>query len=446
MEGPDLPRKLSLFDSTSIVVGIVIGSGIFLAPNIVAKSLPSAGLIVAAWIFAGLFTLLGALAFAELGAMMPATGGKYVYLREAYGPMVAFLCAWTFFLVIWSGTIAALAVAFSAHLSHFIPLTPLFAKVVAVALVVCLTTLNYRGVEQGVTVQNVLTVSKIAGLGILIGAVFASGEPSSLEWSFALDGFSWKHLGMAIVACTFAYDGWVAISFVAGEVKEPKRNLPLSLFLGTAILITIYLLANIAYLRILSVEAIAATERVGIVVAERAMGPLGAGLIGAAILISIAGSANGSVLAPPRVYFAQARDGLFFSKFAEVHPRFQTPSFSILCQGAWSSVLALSGSFETLITYLIFAGWVFNALTVMGVMILRFKRPELARPYKMWGYPATPILFAAISLGFIINTVVAAPEPSLIGAGLILSGIPMYRYWRRRRVETPAQAEAVGKP
>ncbi len=279
--------------------------------------------------------------------------------------------------------------------------------------------LNYRGIRQAAAVQNVLTVAKVAGLGIVIGSVFLSHGASSSQSASSSHGVSWTGLTLAMLACGWAYDGWHAVSFVAGEVKRPERNLPLSLGFGMAIICTIYVLANVAYLRVFSQAALAATERAGVAVAEQTMGPLGAALATAAILVSIAGSVNASVLAPPRVYFAQARDGLFFSIFGEVHPRFETPWFAILCQGLWSALLAVTGSFETLLTYAMFANWVFGALTVIGLVLLRIRRPELPRPYRMWGYPFTPLLLAGY-------TVAAAPLPSLAGIGLISAGIAVY--------------------
>jgi basic amino acid/polyamine antiporter, APA family len=433
MRDAGLPRKLGLFDSTALLVGLVIGSGIFLSPQVVARTVPSEGMVLAVWIAAGLLVLVGALAYAELGAMMPATGGHYIYLREAYGPMFAFLCGWSSFAVVWPGAIATLAVAFAIYLGQFLPLTPWLAKLAAVTLIATLTLLNRRGVRQGATTQNILTVAKVAGLGILIFAAFWSRETAQTEWTLTPAGFSWIHFGMAVVACSWAYDGWYGISFVAGEIKRPARNLPAALVLGTGIIMTVYLLANFAYLRILPVEVLAATERVGAEVAGRTMGSIGAGFVTVAILVSIAGAINGCILAAPRVYFAQARDGLFFSKLGEVHPRFQTPAVAIAAQGAWSSVLALTGSFEALLTYTMFATWLFSGLTVAGLILLRIKRPELTRPYRMWGYPVTPLLFTGAALALVGSAVAAQPVPSLIGFALIAGGIPLYFAWRRRR-------------
>ncbi|MDA2925237.1 amino acid permease [Acidobacteria bacterium AH-259-L09] len=429
----DLPRKLGLVDALAIVVGFIIGSGIFLVPNVVARVLPSQGLILAAWILAGMFSLLGALALAEFSAMMPATGGMYVFLRESFGTFWAFLFGWSMFLVIRSGGTAALAVGFSIYLSYFIHLPPILSKLPAVALIAILTYVNYRGVREGAVVQNTFTLLKILGLAILFGGVFWSNQPSSLDRSAGPVEFSMTQFGVALVACMWAYNGWFAVSLVAGEIKRPERNLPLSLGLGMAIVIAVYLVANLAYMHALPVDEIAKSERVAAVAAERTMGSIGATLVSVTILVSIIGATNAGILAAPRVYFAQARDGLFFARFGEVHPRFQTPSFSILIQGLWSSVLVLSGTYEALFSYVIFMAWLFYGLTVVGVFVLRRKSPDRPRPYKMWGYPLTPVLFVLFAFSFVVNTIVTKPGPSIMGLVIVASGIPAYYFWERRK-------------
>src|SRR5947209_5692183 len=287
----DLPRKLGLFDSVAIVVGTIIGAGIFLVPNLVARSLPSTPWIVGVWIFTGVLSFLGALAYAELGAMIPATGGQYVFLREAYGPLLAFLCGWTYFFVVIFASIAWLAINFATYLGHFITLGPALGKAVGIALIAAVTAVNYRGVKLGATMQNLFTVMKVGGLAVLIGAAFFGGHsppPPSPPGQITLAGF-----GFAMIACLTSYDGWVALSSMAGEVKNPKRNLPLALAIGVGAAIAIYLTANLAYLRVLSVAEIAGAERVGALAAERAMGSIGAGFVALTALFSIVGGANG---------------------------------------------------------------------------------------------------------------------------------------------------------
>jgi len=436
----ELPRKLGLVDSAAIVVGTIIGSGIFLVPNLVARNLPAPGWIVGVWVFTGVLSFFGALAYAELGAMMPATGGQYVHLREAYGPLWAFLCGWSYFFVILSAAIAWLAISFANYLAYFVPLTPALSKAVAVGLIAAVTLVNYRGVTAGAAVQNLFTLMKVGGLVVLIASAFLAGRPAAAvptpaaggfaAGGFAVGGFPIGHFGVAMISCVLAYDGWVAISFVAGEVKNPKRNLLLAPTIGLGLAVGIYVLANIAYLRVLSVGEIAATDRVGALAAERAMGLWGGSFVSLTILMSIAGAINGWAMTAPRIYFAMAQDGLFFRRFARIHPRYQTPGFSILAFGAWAALLALTGTYENLASYAMFAAWIFYGLTAMGVVVLRRKFPDRPRPYRMTGYPVTLFLFVAVALGFVINTFIATPVPAAVGTLLIAAGVPAYWFWK----------------
>ncbi len=430
----ELPRKLSVLDSAAIVVGTVIGSAVFIVPSSVAQSLPTIPSFFGVWVFTGILSFFGALAYAELGAMMPNTGGQYVFLRQAYGPLPAFLCGWAFFLVIQSGAIATLAAGFSIYLSYFIPLGPALGKVISVALILTLTLVNIRGVRQGAAVQKTFTVLKLTGIAILLASAFAftrEAAPAAESAPFAFSRF-----GVAMIACLWAYEGWNCLSFVAGEVKNPQRSIPLALAIGVAAIMAIYLSANLAYLKVLPLGEIAETPRVAATVAERTLGAVGASFVSLTILISIIGSTNGNILTAARMYFAQARDGLFFARVGEIHPRFETPAFSLLFQGVWASILAASGSYEKLFSYVIFAGWIFYGMTVTAVLILRRKEPDRERPYRMWGYPVTPILFAGVSFWFVGNTLVTTPGPSLLGLAIIATGIPIYFYWRRGALRT----------
>jgi APA family basic amino acid/polyamine antiporter len=429
----ELPRKLSVLDAAAIVVGSVIGSAIFIVPNSVAQNLPSIAPFLLVWVFTGVLSFFGALAYAELGAMIPATGGQYVYIREAYGPLPAFLCGWAFFLVILSGSIATLAVGFSIYLSYFIPLGAIGSKVVSAALILGLTLVNYRGVRHGAVVQLTFTLLKVAGLAILVGsALLASSQAGVAGAPQPGASFPFREFGVAMIACLWAYEGWYCLSSVAGEVKSPQRNVPLALGLGVLIIITVYLSANLAYLKILPIDQIARSERVAATVAERTIGSIGASFVSLTILLSIVGAVNGTILTAARVYFAQARDGLLFGRMGDIHPRFETPGVSLLCHGAWSSILAISGSYERLFSYVIFAAWIFYGMTVAGVLILRRREPERPRPYRMWGYPVTPLLFALVSFWFVVNTLVTTPGPSLTGLAIIASGVPVYFYFRSR--------------
>ncbi|HTL02508.1 MAG TPA: amino acid permease [Vicinamibacterales bacterium] len=429
----ELPRALGLFDSASILVGIVIGAGIFLVPRLIAQALPSPPMILAVWISSGVLCFFGGLAYAEMGAMMPETGGHYVYLRECYGPLAGFLCGWTFTLVVLSAAMAWLAVSFSITLGYFLPLGALSSKLIALALIITLSAVNYRGIRLGATVQNLLTVLKVLGLAIVAGSAFLPGRgAAAADWSIPRGGLSWTAVGVAMVPVVLCYDGWPSVSNVAGEVRNPKRNIPLSLGMGLAAVTVIYVLANIAYLRVLPVTLIAATDRVGAALAERTLGRAGGTILSLTILLSIAGAINGFIITAPRLCFAMARDGLMFRRFAEIHPRHQTLSFGIAAQAIWTVLLVLTGTFETLVPYAMIAAWFFYGLAVAGVVILRRKYPDRARPYRMWGYPLTPWLFTAVAVWFVANTWITQPWPSTVAFLIVLSGVPVYFLWRRR--------------
>jgi basic amino acid/polyamine antiporter, APA family len=430
----DLPRTLGLIDSLSIVIGVTIGGGIFLVPNLIAQELKSTSATLGVWIFAGVISFFGALACAELGCAIPATGGQYVFLREAFGPMIGFLCGWTMFVVARTAQVAWMAVTFALYVSYFVPLSPIASKLLGIAAISLFTWINYRGVTAGAIVQNIFTLAKVAGLLLIIGSVFFLGGKATPAATAAVGGFSFSFssFGVALIAALLAYDGWVQLSFVAGEIRNPQRNVLLALALGSGACIAIYLLANIAYLHALSIPEIAASPHVGATVAERVLGSRGGALVSLIILTSIIGTLNGCFLTSPRIYFAQARDGLFFRRFGNVHPRYQTPGFAILAQGLWAFVLLLSGSYETLLDYALFALWLSYGLMVAGVMILRRTQPDLPRPYRMWGYPVTPVLFLAITAWFLVNMLRTRPVPSLAGLLLIATGVPVYFVWARR--------------
>lgn len=439
----ELPRKLGWLDATMIVVGIVIGSGIFLLPNLIAQNLHSSGAILAAWIISGVLSYFGALAYAELGAMMPATGGQYVYLREAYGPACAFVCGWTFMLAVLSGGIAFLAVSFSIYAGQFVHLTPLTSKLISLALIAILSAVNYVGVREGATVQVVFTFLKVAGLLLLIGGAFFSHVVVPVAQPAVTSTFSLPQFGTAMIACLMAYNGWTYISFVAGEVKQPARNLPRSLTLGMLGVMALYVLANAAYLKVMTIPQIAATARVGATLAQLTLGSMGAKLVSVTVLISIVGAINGCILTAARVPFAQAQDALFFRRFGRVHPRFETPAFAIVLQGVWTGVLVVSGSYENLFSYSMVAAWIFYMLSVAAVFVLRRKQPDLARPYRMWGYPYTLGAFMLVSVWFVVNAFVTTPGPSFTALGIIATGIPMYLIWRKptRKVDATVAGE-----
>ena len=421
---PRLDRQLGLWDATSIVVGIILGAGIFVVPGLVARSLPSPTLILAAWLFSGVLSLLGALVFSELGAMMPETGGHYVFLREGLAPVAGFLCGWTYFLIIQPSVTAYLATSFSIYLGYFVPLSGWVAKAVSLALIFILCGANYVGTRWGASVQNFFTVMKLAGLAMLIWSALAAPNPQPI----LVDPPAWSMsaFGVAMIACLLSYDGWSYLSFVAGEVREPQRNLLRAAALGLAICCVIYLLVNMAYLRVLPMEEFIRAERPGSMVAERVLGRWGGMVVTLTILCSVIGSTNGQIMAPARMYFAQAADRLFFPAFARVHPRFRTPSVALLGVGFWSSILVLTSVWEALIDYALFATWVFATLVGVALVALRFKKPQAARPYKMWGYPATAAIYILIGTAFCVNTLIERTGPALVALGIILAGIPVF--------------------
>ena len=433
-----LVRCLGTGSIVSIVVGTMIGSGIFIVPATVAAEVRSPLIMLAVWIAGGIACMFGVLALAELAAAFSETGGIYVYLREIYGPMAGFLFGWTIFLVVDSGTIATLSVAFaSKYLPHFLPIGPLAQKAVAVAFIVFLLTINYFGVKRGAFLQNLLTSLKFAALLGIIAVVFLSGKG---DWanltspaSSGLGSDLIKHFGLALVAVLWAYKGFEVSTFNAGETKDPAKSLPIGLIAGCGIVTLLYILANVAYLYVVPAAEMAKADRIAAVAMNVAVGPVGASIVSVIILFSILGAANGHVLTGPRVYYAMAKDGLFFEKMALVHPKYHTPHVSLLVVGAWSIVLSLSGTFEQLLTYAVFGNWIFLGLAVFGVFVLRKKRPDLPRPYKTLGYPVTPAIFVLAALFVIVNSLIGSFWNSFAGLAIISLGIPAYLYWNRKR-------------
>jgi len=429
-----LLRALGLWQATAIVVGIMIGSAIFIVPAEITREVGRAQAAVCVWIVAGVLTLFGGLSFAELAAMMPQAGGQYVYLREAYGPLVSFLCGWMFFLIQQSGGIATLAVGFAKFLGAVHPLTDWQQKAAAVAAVLALTAINYRGVRQGGWVQTVFTGLNAGTIVVLVvlGLVLGRGSshpavplahPSGLPFLSAF--------GVAMVAAFWAYEGWNNVTFAAGEVKRPERTLPLALILGICFVIVVYVLLNLVYYRVLSASEVASSPRVAADAAVRILGAPGSRLVSVAVIIAVLGSTNGSILAGARVYYAMAKDGLFFRWCAAVHPRFRTPHLSLAVQGAWSAFLVLLAGYEELFTFTVFAAWIFYALTAYAVIVLRRKRPELPRPYQVLAYPLVPAGFVLAAAWFITNTLIEKPLEAGVGCLIVAAGVPVYWLWKR---------------
>jgi APA family basic amino acid/polyamine antiporter len=432
---PELRRELSGFDLTMVAIGSTIGAGIFLTPAVVAGSLPTAPLILSVWILGGLLTVAGALTFAELGAMMPRAGGVYVYLTEAFGGLVGFLYGWAYFLVVNTGSLAALSIAFATYLGYFVPLGPSAIKLVAVAGIVILTVINVVGVKAGGLFSDVFTALKLVGILGLIGVGLLLGTGARTD--FADAALPQESLGsafaVALIGVLFSYGGWHHATFVAGEAKDPKRTLPIAMIVGAGTVMVIYLLTNVAYMRLMSPAEMAASSRLGSEAAERVFGTAGGTLVTLVIFISTFGTAGIYTLTAPRIYFAMARDGAFFKRVADVHPRFQTPAVAIVLQSVWVIVLILFwGTFESLISYVTFTDGVFFALAAASVLVLRARQPHAVRPYRTLGYPVTPLFFVAVQSWFVLSILVARPAQAWAGLLLLALGVPVYYYWRAR--------------
>src|SRR5213596_443227 len=431
----ELKRQLGLLDSTMINVGTIIASAIFIVPSAIALQLHASLPTILVWIVGGLVSLLGALSVAELGAAMPEAGGQYVYLTKAYGPVWGYLYGWASGVVINPASIAAIAVGFATYFGFFVPLADAGIKAVAVASIVALTALNCLGVRLGAITQDVLTLIKMALLVVLIvaGFVLPGGSVANLSPLWPPAGGLIAPFGVAMVAALWAYDGWIEITYVGGEVKDPERNLPRSIVLSTLIGIALYCLVTASFTYVLSPAKMAASSLVASDAAQVTLGRAGAGLVAVAIMVATLGANNGIVLTAARVPYAMARDGVLPRWLAGVHPRFLTPVPSLVVQAVIAIALAFTGTYNQLFTYVIFAEFVSYAAGCGAVIRLRHGAPGLARPYRTWGYPVTPIVFIAFAAWLVYNTIVETPRDSAIGAGLILLGLPGYWYWKKRR-------------
>jgi amino acid transporter len=455
-EGPiELKRDLGLWSAVAIVVGTVIGSGIFLVPRTMIQRVGSPGMVFVVWVIGGLLSLAGALSYAELAAAMPEAGGEYVYLREAYGPVWGFLYSWTQMWVAKSGSIATLATGFFYYLTNFVPqlnavlvVLPLplgahgapleirYGQIFAMALILFLAGVNYFGVKVGGEVQVGVTVVKVALILLIIVAGLGWGHRPIEAAHVAPKALGFAGFFAALVAALWAYDGWNNVSMVASEIRKPQRNLPLALIWGTLAVVVIYILANVAYFYVLTPGEVAASNSVAAEMMRRIWGDAGASIVSVAAMISIFAALNGSILSGARVPYAAARDGYFFAPMARVNAQYHTPGVSILCLSAWASVVVLSGTYDQLFTYVIFASWLMYGMTTAAVIVLRKKRPALARPYLTLGYPAVPVLFVAVAFCLVISTLFDSPRESLMGLALIFAGLPFYFHWRKQRIRS----------
>jgi basic amino acid/polyamine antiporter, APA family len=470
--GGEFKRALGLMDSTAVVVGSMIGSGIFIVSAETARQVGAPGWMLVCWLLAGVLTIMSALCYSELAAMFPHAGGQYVFLREGYGRLAAFLYGWTLFTVIQSGTIAAVGVAFAKFLGVFVPwvqdgnvLLALGAwrftslQLVAVLLIALLTLVNCRGIHAAKFIQTTFTLSKVgAVLALIVIGIFAFDKFYGLQVNGAnfwmaqtLTGVpisGWQLLpvlGLAMVGALFACDAWNNVTFASEEVKDAESTLPRSLAMGTALVVLLYLLANCVYLLILPFHGdphgttilqrgiqFAAEDRVGTAVAQILFGPAGLGIMAFAIMISTFGCLNGLILSGPRAYYAMARDGLFFKGAGQLHKTANVPVFGLILQGLWSAMLATSGSYSNLLEYVVFAALLFYVLTVGAVFILRRKQKDLLRPYKVPGYPVMPALYIVCAVTIMLGQIFLHPQYAGSGLLIILSGLPAYWFWQSK--------------
>jgi len=452
MAQQELKRQIGLFSAVMLIAGDMIGTGIFISTGAIAETLPTPGGVLLVWLFGGLLALAGALTCAELSASLPYAGGDYIYIREAYGRLMGFLSGWSSFLVTFSGAIAFLAVILNGFVSFFVPalgsqevmfsiplpIIPINATLgmfFSMAVVLLLSGLHCLGVKQGTLTQNILTILKIGALlGIIfLGFFFGKGSTNHFE-----PLFDWQKIGdfsvfgAAFIPVIFAYSGWNAITYIAGEVKDPDENLPRALLYGVLIVMVLYLAINAVYIYALPVTEMKGALRMSEVATTALFGYKTSAWITAIITVSILGALNVVTMIGPRIYYAMAKDGVFFQRLTYVHPTFGTPSKAILLQALWSCLLILTNTWGTLFTYVSVVITLFSAFTVGSVIVLRWKRPEIKRPYRLWGYPIVPLLFILVHLWIVWGSVTEKPKESLIGLFIVCLGIPAYLIWRSR--------------
>jgi len=443
----ELARDLKLTASTTIIVGGVIGSGIFGSPSGIAQALGSPSLFLMVWVLGGLLSFSGALCLAELGAMMPRSGGMVVYLREAYPPIVAYLYGWTESIFVQPGSLAAIAMICISYLGYFFPAVSLENVVIDIGvqqistqhlavfvILILLGTINFVGVRFGGLISNVSTFAKVgalAALVVLAATVGGSWDHFSMPSASAGEINLFGALGVAMIGTLFSYNGWYNTNNVAGEVKDPRRTLPLAIIIGLGLCIFVYLAVNWAYLYVMNIDEIAASERIAADVAERLIGPTGGALISLAVMISTFGTINAGMVYIPRITYGMAKEGLFFKQFAYVHPRYRTPSKTIVLLTVLSIFWTILGDFEAIIGAILYVLYIFYILSIIALFILRRKRPDAVRPFKVWGYPITPLFFLLVASGYVISVLLFNFGQSWPGLAVFVVGLPVYWIWFR---------------
>jgi len=445
-----LSRTLSLRDLIVLVIGTVIGSGIFIVPAVVLRQTQgSVGLAMFAWMLGGMLAFIGAMTYGEIGAKHPEAGGIYVYIRDAFGKLPAFLYGWTLFFVMSNGAIAVLSIASASYMSQVIPLSRPAMLIVALFMILIVAVVNILGTRKSIGLQNWTTAVK-AGAIVLMGAALlllgdGLGATRLALWPDAFSMSLLSGVGVALISVLWAYEGWQYVTSAAGEVIDPQRNFARGFAWGAAALTFLYLLANLAYLAALGPQQVAQSDRVAAEAVGRMVGPLAGKFIAVAIMISMFSAANAVMLTTTRVFFAMARDGVFFRKLAELHPRFGTPAYAVIFSAVWAVVLLISGTFEQLLTYVVFTGWIFYALAAASIFIYRRREPEASRLFRVPGYPWTPLLFITVAAVFVGNTIISQPRQSLLGLLVVLVGTPVFFLWqartRRQQIVTPPGAQ-----
>jgi APA family basic amino acid/polyamine antiporter len=436
----NLAKELTLYGLIMVAIGSCIGSGIFVTPSQIAGLIPSSGLILLVWALGGLIALTGALTFGELGALFPKAGGIYVFLKEAYGGWLGFLYGWAYLVIITSGSIAVLSLAFSYYLSFFIPMDNTWKIITSIITISVLTTLNVFRAKFGEIFSNIFTGLKIIGILIIICSGFFLGNS---DLSFKEPGLIsspgagvLSSFGVALTGVLFSYGGWQHASFLAGETKNPSRNVPVAMITGAGIVTLIYLLVNTSYMLLLPVNSIVSSDKVAAEAVSTVI-PFGGMLVAGLIAVSTFGTIGIYTLSAPRIYYAMAADGLFFRSIAKVHPSFRTPVNAIVVQSVWSIVLLLFwGTLENLITYTVSIEWIFFTLAAIGIFIFRKKYPNAERAYRTFGYPVTPLIFVLINIWFVINIMINKPLHMAVGFGFLILGIPFFLYFRRINMDT----------
>ena len=428
-----LARVLGVKDGIAIVVGTVIGSGIFLVPGPIAKQLPTLALVLVVWILGGVLSLFGSFSIGELASTYPDAGGLYVYLRHLYGKPVAFLYGWALFSLIQSGSIATLASGFALYTSKIVQLSPLELKALPILCIFFFSLVNLFGIRFARVVQNVGAISKVVGIALVFGLLIVRGHASHLQLTLPthVGSSMFVAFGSALVAVLWAYEGWHVVSFTAGEFRSPARDLPRSLVFGTLIVTAVYVLMTVAYYAVLTPLEMSASASAASSAIYAAWGQGATLLVSVVILTSILGATNGMILTAPRVYFAMARDGMFLKSFGVVSKRFQVPVFAIVVQAIWSSALTLMGSFQQLFTYVVFTAWIFYGLTVAGVFLLRRRRPDAIPSFRTPAYPWVPLAFVLAAGGIALSTIIADPLHAAYGICLVLAGVPLYFLMQR---------------